>query len=119
MTVYVVQEAPGRNVLGARTFGNIEVLIPANAPSVLSMGPLTRDLKRKLKNFSDADYLILMGNPAAIGAAVAVAADANLGRVKMLVWDRQERTYYPTQLDLHEKGEIYRGKETSKDLRSI
>lgn len=118
MTVYVIQEAPGRNFLGARQFGDIEILLPMNAPSVLSMGPLVRDLKRKLKTFSDKDYLILMGNPAAIGAAVAIAADANLGRVKMLVWDRQECTYYPTQLDIHEKGE-HRGQKGSEDLRTI
>ena len=41
MTVYVVQEVPGRNIASARQFGDFEVLLPSNnASSILVLvGP--------------------------------------------------------------------------------
>ena len=102
--VYLVQEAPGRNVLAATQYGKIEVLLPPG-DIVLSPGPTTRKLQRKLQRFSDEDYLLLMGDPVAIGIACAVAAEANQGRVNLLKWDRQTFVYYAVKMDLHRRTE--------------
>ena len=85
MTVYIVQEMRGRNVTDATNF-------------------------RMLANFSDDDYLLLTGDPAAIALAAAVAARHNSGRFKMLKWDRQEAKYFPLSANLNTKlGEIVNG----------
>ena len=59
-----------------------------------------------LKDFSDKDFLLLSGDPKVIGLAIAVACDINNGKYKTLTWDRQEKMYYPTEFNIHERGEI-------------
>ena len=55
MTVYVVQEVPGRNILSAEKFGDLELLLPEGSQLVLSTGPTVRRLNHKLRNFNDED----------------------------------------------------------------
>lgn len=100
-TVYVVQESPGKNILGASDFGEIKMLLPSDNQIIFSPGPTTFELKNKLQKFSDLDYIIPIGDPAAIAIACMVAAENNKGRLKLLKWDRQESRYYPLQIDLH------------------
>ena len=105
MTVYAVQEeAPGQNILPARDYGDIVYLLPRGQVT-FSAAPTLHRLKRKLRGYCDEDFLLLIGDPAAIGMATAVAGDYNRGRVQFLKWDRQEKQYYPIKWDLHEKGE--------------
>ena len=99
MTVYVVQEVPGRNLVPAHKYGDLELLLPAKTKLMLSTGPEVNRLKRKLLDFSDDDYLLLMGDPAAIGICCAIAAQKN-GRYSVLKWDRQHMTYYPVAFSL-------------------
>ena len=106
MAVYVVQEVPGRNILSAEKFGKLELLLPEGSQLVLSTGPTVRRLNHKLRNFNDDDYLLLMGDPSAIGIACAIAATQNRGRFKCLKWDRREYKYYPLEVNLYERGEI-------------
>ena len=73
---------------------------------MLSASPSIKRMKQTLQDFKDEDYLLLIGDPAAIGVACSVASYYNRGRYNILKWDRQEGTYYPVQIDLHEKGEI-------------
>ena len=47
----------------------------------------------------------MIGDPAAIGIACCVASNNNIGRMKLLKWDRERKEYYPVQVDLHKKGE--------------
>ena len=111
MTVYVVQEVPGRNLVPAQKFGDLELLLPAKTNLMLSTGPEVSRLKRKLIDFNDDDYLLLMGDPAAIGICCAVAA-ASTRRYNVLKSDRQEMTYYPVSFDIggntsYEIGELH------------
>ena len=99
MTVYVLQEM-GRNTRSAEKFGDLKVCLPDNRQMVLASGPLTFKLKQELKNFNDNDYLLLIGDPAIIAVAGAIAADINNGRFKVLKWDRNEMKYYDIEIDL-------------------
>ena len=99
MTVYVLQEM-GRNVRSAEKFGDLKVVLPDNRQIVLSSGPLAFKLQQELKDFNDNDYLLLMGDPAIIALAGAVASDVNGGRFKILKWDRDEKKYYDIEIDL-------------------
>ena len=106
MTVYVVQEVPGRNIASARSYGDFEVLLPSNIQIMLSAAPSVLRMKKSLQDFIEGDYLLLIGDPAAIGVACSIAAFYNRGRYSILKWDRQEGLYYPVDIDLHQKGEI-------------
>jgi hypothetical protein len=35
-----------------------------------------------------------------------IASDINNGKVNVLKWDRQEKVYYPLEINLHERGDI-------------
>ena len=100
MTVYVVQEVPKFNVLPARKYGELELMLPPGQIT-LSAGPTVNRLKHKLRNFTDMDYLLLIGDPLAIGLAVAIASNANRGKAGLLKWDRQEKQYYPLNVNLY------------------
>ena len=111
--VYVIQEIPGTkegrpkiNIMGAQKYGNIKVLLKEDSQIIFSPGPVIFSLRKKLKDFSKEDYLLLTGDPAIIGIACSVVSDTTNGRYNLLKWDRQERTYYPIKINLYEKGEI-------------
>ena len=111
--VYLLQEVPGTkigrpkfNIIAAQKFGKIEVLLREDTQIVRSPGPITYQLRRLLKNFTDKDYLLLSGDPKVIGLAIAVACDINNGKYKTLTWDKQEKMYYSTEFNIYERGEI-------------
>ena len=99
MTVYVTQEM-GKNIRSAEKFGDLKVLLPDNRQIVLSSGPIAFKLKQELRDFNDDDYLLLIGDPAIIAVAAAVAAKVNNGFFKVLKWDRDDKAYYDIEIDL-------------------
>ena len=105
-TVFVVQEMPNHDIAYAIKFGEIKVLLPANTQIAFSTVPTVRVLRRKLLQFSDKDFLLLTGDPVAIGLACSIASFYNSGRYSVLKWDRRERLYIPIRIDTTEKGEI-------------
>jgi|TARA_R110000803_G_scaffold99985_2_gene168157 hypothetical protein len=111
--VYVIQELPGTskgepkfNIMGASKYGKIVTLLPEFSQIILSPGPLVFKLRKLLKDYTPDDYLLLTGDPAIIGVACSIVADLTNGRYNILKWDRQEKTYYPIEIDLYERGEI-------------
>ena len=103
MTVYIVQEMRGRDLSDAVTFGDIEILVPASEQASYSTQPLIKQLTRKLSKFTDDDYLLLSGDPVIIALAASVASRQNMGRYKMLKWDRLENNkYYPLEANFNQ-----------------
>ena len=112
-TVYVVQEIPGTqagnpkiNIMGAAQYGSFKFLLPELSQIIFSPGPLIFKLRQKLKDFTSKDHLLLTGDPAIIGVACSIVSDLTNGNYKLLKWDRQERKYYPIEINLYEKGKI-------------
>ena len=104
--VYLVQENPYISVLAAEESGKIVTLFESGLQIMFSPQPAIRKLKRKLRDFNDNDYLLMMGDPAAMGIACCVAAEMNRGKFKILKWDKKQQRYYPVSVNLNEKGEI-------------
>ena len=111
--VYVIQELPGTsvgrpkfNIMGALKYGKLKVLLKENTQIILSPGPVIFELWRLLKDYSSKDYLLLSGDPAVIGLACSIVSDINGGKFNLLKWDRQEKLYYPLEINLFEKGKI-------------
>jgi hypothetical protein len=109
--VYVVQEIAGTkegkpkiNIMGAREYGDFKFLLPELSQIIFSPVPLIYKLRQALKNFSEKDYLLLTGDPAIIGVACSLASEMTNGKYNLLKWDRQEKKYYPIEINLHEKG---------------
>ena len=114
--VYVIQEIPGTkegrpkiNIMGAAGYGKLKFLLPELSQIIFSPGPLIYKLRQALKDFTSKDHLLLTGDPAIIGVACSIVSDLTNGNYKLLKWDRQERKYYPIEINLYEKGEIDNG----------
>ena len=111
--VYVIQEIPGTqagnpkiNIMGASKYGEFKFLLPEFSQIIFSPGPLIFKLRKSLKDFTREDYLLLTGDPAIIGGACSIVSDMTTGRYNLLKWDKQERQYYPIEINLYEKGKI-------------
>ncbi len=88
------------NVRSAEKFGDLKIMLPDRKQMILASGPLTFELQKHLKDFNDNDYLLLMGDPAIIALAGAIASKMNGGRFKVLKWDRDEKRYYDIEIDI-------------------
>jgi hypothetical protein len=110
--VYVIQDIPGTkigapkiNIVGATQYGQLKVLLPENSQIILSPAYVITTLKQKLKDYKSKDYLLLTGDPAIIGVACSIVSDITNGKFNLLKWDKQERRYYPVEIDLYKKTE--------------
>ena len=103
MKVYVVQErkkfdrvtgelVPAVNIMPAAEYGELIELFDSKQHALLTSQVVSK-LRNKLRGFSDNDYLLPIGNPILIGIATAMAAKNNMGRVKLLHWDRELTRY--------------------------
>ena len=111
--VYVIQEIPGTktgrpkiNIMGASKYGEFKFLLPEFSQIIFSPGPLIFKLKQSLKDYKPEDYLLLTGDPAIIGVACSIVSDMTNGKYNLLKWDKQEKQYYPIEINLYEKGKI-------------
>ena len=111
--VYLVQDVPGTkagtpkiNIVGATDYGKVVPLLPELSQIIFSPGPLIFKLRKLLKDFQPDDYLLLTGDPAIIGVACSIVSDITHGKFNLLKWDKQERKYYPIEINLYERGEI-------------
>ena len=110
-TVYVVQEIAGTregrpkfNIMGAAEYGKLKFLLDERSQMIFSPGPLIFKLKNLVKNFKPTDYLLLTGDPAIIGVVCSLVSEQTNGRYNLLKWDRQEKRYYPIEIDLYGTG---------------
>ena len=111
--VYVTQHIAGTqagnpkiNIIGAQKYGEFKYLLPEFSQMIFSPGPLVYKLKQGLKNFNENDHLLLTGDPVIIGVACSIVSDITHGKYNVLKWDKQERKYYPIEINLYEKGEV-------------
>jgi len=123
MTVFVTQEVMMRNhqsgelerkfdLTKAEIFGDLDILL-LPGQDLISSVPVVRQLREKLRNFNDNDYLLLLGDPALMAAVAAIAATRNEGRFKLLKYDRgwdpikgrdpKKGGYIPVQVDISGK----------------
>ena len=109
--VYVVQEIAGTregrpkfNIMGAAEYGKLVFLLDERSQMIFSPGPLIIKLKNLLKDFRPTDYLLLTGDPAIIGVVCCLISETTNGRFNLLKWDRQEKRYYPIEIDVYGTG---------------
>lgn len=96
--VYLVQWRP-LDFSSAEQYGEL-VRIFDERDQMYDMDAATRRLLQRMPNFTDDDYIVAVGHPAAIAVVTSAAAQMNGGRFKLLVWHPDTRVYYTTQVDL-------------------
>ena len=110
-TVYVVQEIAGTregrpkfNIMGAAEYGKLKFLLDERSQIIFSPGPLIFKLRSALRDFKVTDYLLLTGDPAIIGVTCSIVSEYTNGKYNLLKWDKQEKRYYPIEINLYETG---------------
>jgi hypothetical protein len=111
--VYIVQEPLRRTPNGVipridystlTPFGKLEFLFTwgeiKDEDALLNTSRFVEQLRDRLDDFDDDDYLVCLGNPVLVGLAIAVAAECNNGRVRVLDWMRNSGKYRMVQVDL-------------------
>ncbi len=106
--VYVLQHPPANiNILGASDFGYLVICLPNFGPDsqiIFSSSPFVFKMQKNLRDFREQDYVLLTGDPAIIGVVCSLVSDITNGRFNLLKWDRQEKRYYPIEVDLYGTG---------------
>ena len=109
--VYVVQEIAGTregrpkfNIMGAAEYGELKFLLDERSQMIFSPGPLIFKLKQLVNHFKPTDYLLLTGDPAIIGVVCCLISEQTNGKFNLLKWDRQEKRYYPIEIDVYGTG---------------
>lgn len=59
-----------------------------------------RQMAEVLRTFTPDDFILAIGDPAAIAGACMIAAEKTGGLVKLLRWDRATNTYEVVPLDI-------------------
>ena len=90
--------------MGAAKYGKFVFCLPEMSQIIFSPGTIIFKLRKILKDYTYKDYLLLTGDPAIIGVACSIVSDITNGKYNLLKWDKQERKYYPIEINLHEKG---------------
>lgn len=91
---------PAFDVSPAAKYGDIKLLLDSSLVVGIAMAPLVRTFRQKLAAYGDDDYILPTGDPAAMGIAIAIAAQANQGRVKLLRWDRKSGGYIELAVEI-------------------
>ncbi len=100
--VFVIQEDPHKNLVPAKQYGGIVVLLPFGQVSFDASSAVEIMIK-KLEDFDfDKDFLLLVGDPVLISIASAIVSRATGGIYNVLKWDRQEATYNVVEIDIGE-----------------
>lgn len=95
----IIKKYPDVDYSSALKYGSLVKLLPDGFNPMLSQ-PMIAKLRTGLKDFSDNDFLILTGDPIAIGAACTVAAKFNRGKVNILKWNKRTNEYLLVRLEL-------------------
>ena len=96
--VYAIQETPGKNLLAATNFGELEFLLPPKTNLMFSTEDAVTRIRSALEFFTEDDYLLLVGDPVSIGIATYYAGK-NSNKVSMLKWDNREYKYFPVEVE--------------------
>lgn len=114
-TVYVVQKqykfdrdsqeyVAKFDLSAAEGFGQFKYLLSPNA-TPWRMHEVIPELHAGLSDYTEDDYLLLIGNPILIGCASAIAADYSGGAVRFLQWSGRDRAYIPVYAEIFSQDE--------------
>ena len=99
--VYVVMETQ-YDIVDAVSYG--EIVKPAVLPRTIygyTSSNLVDIARVELAGYTSDDFILLIGDPVAIGIVVSIAADITGGAVNVLRWSPKEQRYNVVTFDIH------------------
>ena len=99
-TVWVVQESGRFDLSPAQQFGDIKVILPPGDTN-FSYEFTSQKIEQALDAAKPGDYLLLTGDPVAIGITTVLMYTKDLGPLKFLKWLPRELRYLPVTVDLN------------------
>jgi len=98
--VFVVQESPGKNLLGAERYGQMIYMFSADRQMNQNNYENVKEvIQHILKDYKKEDYIIPIGDPAIIGLVCGIIMLENK-QLNILKWDRQRSEYYVIEMVL-------------------
>lgn len=98
-TVYVVQDPNGKDISDARDFGKLKLLLTGHE-TIREAAAVLRD---KLSNFTEQDYLLMIGSAINMGLAAHIALSATNGKANFLVWSKESWSYKVESVNIYER----------------
>lgn len=90
---------PSINLEPAKLYGELVVMLPPNA-NRLHINPLVVALREQMKDFTNDDYIVAVGDPSLIAAASCIATRKTGGFLRILKWDRLTGSYIPVEVQI-------------------
>lgn len=90
---------PRDSLTEASVYGDLEVLHRGNKVG-MDTANIVQRFRHALRNFSDNDFVLLVGDPVLIGIATAVSLKANRGKANVLKWNRETRSYLKVEIEV-------------------
>ena len=87
--VFVISAPHGKNLEPAKEFGPLTVMLDGHETAIMAQDRLSEHLHK----FDNGDYLLLIGNPLHIAAAMHCIAVNRPLWINLLIWDRESQTY--------------------------
>lgn len=100
--VFVTQDVSDARTIDfsdAEQYGELVDVLGSDKELIYNPRESLRVAEKVLKDFSDDDYLLAVGDPVAIVLVAAVALKNNNGKMKMLRWDKKESRYIQVRID--------------------
>lgn len=93
----------------ALEFGELLFLLPPGNIWPHKLEEAVRKIETKLADFTPKDYILAVGDPVAISAAVMAASEVTAGDVSVLKFNRQENSYTPYRIQVLTGGVLQGG----------
>jgi hypothetical protein len=97
-TVFVVQESD-RNILPAKEFGELKVILSHNDVSKGAEHMVSK-IKKFLNGITGDDYILCIGDPVAIGLTIHLALAKTYGVLRILRWNKHSYSYEVENLNI-------------------
>jgi hypothetical protein len=92
-------QVPLMDFTPALRYGELITCLPPNVSFHMTK-PVTAALKEKMASFTEDDYLIAAGSPMVIAISAGIALRKTGGKLNLLSWDKRERQYLATRIEL-------------------
>lgn len=96
-TVFVVQIDNTKDLSDAKRYGQLRAVF-GNPRKPYDVDRMVGHARRVLSDYQPGDYLLMIGDPALCGVAMALAAEYHTV-VNVLSWDRNNFRYVPQRWD--------------------
>lgn len=85
------RRVPVRDISSASQFGELEIILESSQSISVTKG-VQSEIKERMADFKDGDYILALGDPVVIAACVMHASKVT-ARVNMLKWNRDSKAY--------------------------